>query len=227
VLIRAVAASNLPPPEDAARLLAAQPSAANGATPRNPEADAPERPGPRTSDANGEAPRKNPPPPPQAPPKKYRGPETFDALLRELEGRREVDVQIDMENYLRVASYEPGFISFAMESNAPRDLVNRMRNVLSDLGFGEWRLERIPVARTETVAERKRRERVQELEDAANHPFVKEALAAFPGAKIVAVRAAPEPGELDGFAPAPDDPDDLADNVIPIQAARRRGSAKE
>ncbi|MET0546920.1 MAG: DNA polymerase III subunit gamma/tau, partial [Caulobacterales bacterium] len=211
VLIRAAAAANLPPPEDAAKLLAGQPIATshgNGAPPRTVDRSEPRAPVSQLATAVALK--------ADSAPQAYRGPETFDALLAELEGRREVDLQIDMETYLRVAAYEPGFISFAMESNAPRDLPNRMRDVLTDLGVGPWRLERVPSARVETVSERKRRERLDALDDATNHPFVQDALKTFPGARVIAVRDAPPPMA---------DEEPPADNVVSIKAARQNKRA--
>jgi DNA polymerase-3 subunit gamma/tau len=225
VLIRAAAAAALPPPEDAARLLAGQPVArtnGNGAT------SAPSGAGPQAS-----APQPTAPPPmrgvvpahrlatalaqqqgPSSEPQAWRGPETFDALLSELEGRREVDLQIDMETYMRVAEYAPGFIRFSLESNAPRDFAKRLRSVLDSLDLGPWRLENATHVRAETVAERKRRERQDKFENAANHPMVQDALSAFPGAKVIAVRDAPPPAG----SPA----QDASDNVVSIDSARKK-----
>jgi len=224
VLIRAAAAAALPPPEDAAKLLAGQPIAArpNGNGPSAgagtgsgaPQASAqtPMRgvvPAHRLATALAQKPN------PSSEPQAYRGPETFDALLSELEGRREADLQIDMETYMRVAEYAPGFIRYSMEPNAPRDFAKRLRNVLDSLDVGAWRLENATNVRAETVAERKRRERLEKFENAANHPFVQDALSAFPGAKVIAVRDAPQP--VSGSAEQ-----DAPDNVVSIDSARRK-----
>jgi len=223
VLIRAAAAAALPPPEDAAKLLAGQPVARSngngagaGASPGGPQASsaaAPQMrgvvPAHRLATALAQQPAQS------SEPQAYRGPETFDALLSELEGRREVDLQIDMETYMRVAEYEPGFIRFSLESNAPRDFTKRLRAVLDSLDLGAWRLENATHVRTETVAEKKRRERQERFDNAASHPFVQDALSAFPGAKVIAVREAPPPsaGEAESGA---------SDNVVSIESARKK-----
>ncbi len=227
VLIRAAAAAALPPPEDAAKLLAGQPAArsnGNGASanPGGPQASAPLAAAPtpmrgvvpahRLATALAQQPAQS------SEPQAYRGPATFDALLSELEGRREVDLQIDMETYMRVAEYEPGFIRFALESNAPRDFTKRLRAVLDSLDVGAWRLENATHVRIETVSERKRRERLEKFENAANHPFVQDALSAFPGAKVIAVREAPPPV-------AQNTEQDAADNVVSIDSARKKPRA--
>lgn len=228
VLIRAAAAAALPPPEDAARLLAGQPLAArptgngNGAPQSSggPQASAPQASAPTpmrgvvpahrlaTALAQQQA--------PSSEPQAWRGPETFDALLNELEGRREVDLQIDMETYMRVAEYAPGFIRFSLESNAPRDFAKRLRSVLDSLEVGAWRLENATNVRVETVSERKRRERLEKFENATNHPAVQDALSAFPGAKVIAVRDAPPPRA------ASDAEQDTPDNVVSIDSARKK-----
>jgi DNA polymerase-3 subunit gamma/tau len=228
VLIRAAAAAALPPPEDAARLLAGQPLAARPAGNGNSAPQASGEP-----QAATQAPQAASPNPmrgvvpahrlataiaqqqaPSSEPQAWRGPETFDALLNELEGRREVDLQIDMETYMRVAEYAPGFIRFSLESNAPRDFAKRLRAVLDSLDVGSWRLENATHVRAETVSERKRRERQDKFENAANHPMVQDALSAFPGAKVIAVREAPPSA---GSSAA-----DTPDNVVSIDSARKK-----
>jgi DNA polymerase-3 subunit gamma/tau len=212
ILIRAATAASLPPPEDAARLLAA---AREGAA--APAQTAP-RDAPRTDTRHQiesapaavveEFPR------PAAP--RARGPASFDALLAELEARRDIDLQLDLETYMRVARFEPGHIVYALDPKAPNDIANRLKAALDDMGAGIWRLERVAAAESETTAERHKRERREALDDIAKHPFVQEALQAFPGARVVEVRAADD---------TPIDPE--ADNVVPLQPARRRGGAKE
>jgi DNA polymerase-3 subunit gamma/tau len=82
-------------------------------------------------------------------------------------------------------------------ADAPTDLVRRLQAAMERLTGEEWEVLAEAGAAApgvESLAERRAREEAELAKSAAAHPLVAEALAAFPGAKIVAVRKPPRTG---------------------------------
>ncbi|MFY0638646.1 DNA polymerase III subunit gamma/tau [Maricaulis maris] len=195
-VLRLAAAAALPPPEDAARLLAGLPRA-SGAT------EAPGKPEPAAAPAA----------PPAAEPVAHHralnapeaassveqdapaisGPQTWEALMAMLREKRDIALQSDMERHVRPAAFKPGSFSFQPLEDAPRDLAQRLSRRLLEWTGERWMiLADAGLKGGETWHERKQRLKAERLEAARRDPAVTEALRLFPGAEIVAVRD-PEP----------------------------------
>jgi DNA polymerase-3 subunit gamma/tau len=108
--------------------------------------------------------------------------------------RREVALEIEVERFVRLARFEPGRIACALKPGAPSDLPMRLARALSLWTDQVWRVEADAESQAETVAERAARQRAEEEAALRAHPFVAEALQAFPGAEITAVRAPADQG---------------------------------
>ncbi|HVY02728.1 MAG TPA: DNA polymerase III subunit gamma/tau, partial [Caulobacterales bacterium] len=177
--VRLAAAAGLPPPEDAAKLLRA----------------AAERP----SDA----------PPAAAPASEAPGLlNKFEDVVALLGERRLVELQIEAERYILLRAFSPGRIVYAPAPGAPIDLALRLSRALQEITGETWELEEesAPAAAppaVESLAARRRREEQAAMEELKRHPFIADALKAFPGADIVEVREAAkkEAGEVIDMTP--------------------------
>jgi DNA polymerase III subunit gamma/tau len=89
---------------------------------------------------------------------------------------------------LHLVHFEPGRIEFRPAQGAPRDLANRLGQLL-----GEWTGTRWLIAISEAEGEPTLRQRQEQREaelrnGVAAHPLVQAVLQTFPGATIAAVR---------------------------------------
>ena len=157
VVIRLAAASTLPSPEEAARMIA------EGSRP----------PG------KGASPLKAPP---QAP----GGVESFADLLAAMAEMREVALQVDTERFVRTAHFEPGRLACALAPGAPQGLLGRLKLFLEDITDLDWTVEETETD-AESVRERERREKTERIEAAKLDPMVALALKEIPGAIILDV----------------------------------------
>ncbi|HEV2300027.1 MAG TPA: DNA polymerase III subunit gamma/tau, partial [Stellaceae bacterium] len=154
------------------------------------------------------APAPDPNPAPTA-----RGPEpmprSFEEVLALFEERREVVMRAHLASYLHLVHFEPGRIEFRPAEGAPRDLANRLAQLLDEWTGRRWV---VAVSREEGAPTRREEEARREGDlksEIAAHPLVRAVLETFPGARIAAVRerfpagppetedeaGEPEPGE--------------------------------
>jgi DNA polymerase III subunit gamma/tau len=141
------------------------------------------------------------PDPPPAPVAAFEPmPKRFDEVVALFDRRREAVLHSHLSAHVHLVHFEPGRIEFRPTPEAPRDLANRLGQLLS-----EWTGTRWLIAITETEGEPTLRQgqerREAELRNGvAAHPLVKAVLETFPGATITAVRerfAASAEGESD------------------------------
>jgi DNA polymerase-3 subunit gamma/tau len=167
-LVRLCAAAGLPPPEDAARLLAG--AIAQPASSRPP-------PGEGRQDAGGTS-----------------GPviNAFEDVVRLIADNRDIELEIAVERFVRLTSFAPGRIVFKPVEGMPRDLVARLARQLRDWTGYDWQISADGATGVESLAERRAREHEAMLDEVKKHPLVAEALQAFPGAEIVDVREPPK-----------------------------------
>jgi DNA polymerase-3 subunit gamma/tau len=157
IILRLAAASGLPSPEEAARMIA------EGSHPPGKDA----------------APLETPP---QAP----GGLSTFADIVRALTEAREVALQVDTERFIRPAAVREGYLAYALAPGAPSGLPGRLKAFL-DAGTGiDWTVEQTGTG-SESIRERERRERAERIAEAARHPLIAATLQAIPGAEIIDV----------------------------------------
>ncbi|HUC12557.1 MAG TPA: DNA polymerase III subunit gamma/tau, partial [Stellaceae bacterium] len=145
-------------------------------------------------------------------------PQSFDEVIALFDKRREPVFRSHLAAHLHLVHFEPGRIEFRPAPGAPRDLANRLGQLL-----GEWTGTRWLVAVSEaegapTLHQRQERRETELRNGVAAHPLVQAVLETFPGATIAAVRerlAAATEGDgetADGEAPDAKEAD--ADEII-------------
>lgn len=165
IVLRLAAASGLPSPEEAARMIA------EGARPPGKDAK-----------------------PLEAPPQAPGGVHTFAEIVSLLNEMREVSLQVDTERYIRPAIVREGFLSCALAPGAPAGLAGRLKAFLDAETGVDWIVEETETT-AESVRERERREKAERIAEAARHPLVAATLKAIPGAEIVDVETPDAPLE--------------------------------
>ncbi len=192
-MVRLCAAQNLPPPEEAARLLRDGPSftaaAASGETKAKP----------------AESPVVNTAPPPAA------APETPSHSLRSFEDvvtliarERNIELELALER-MKVVHFSPnGDLIFTQSADLPRDLVRNLKPLLEEETGIEWRIRASSeTATVESLAERRRAERQRAMDELKRQPFVALALKHFPNAEVTIVREPVEETSGGDVAPFP------------------------
>ena len=150
----------------------------------------------------------------------------YPALEDALAAIKAIDFKVfdEAETFLRLVRYRPGLIEFNPATGAPRDLANRLGQVLRTVTGERWVISVSDTEGEPTIVEVRRRE-ADELRRAVKaHPLVAAALAAFDipdeGAEeIINVRPLRSelPAPEDVLAPMPEDDDgDLLDDDDPF-----------
>ena len=123
-------------------------------------------------------------------------PQTFDAVVALIGQKREIKLQLDVQQHVKLVSFKPGAIVYESGPNAPADLARRLSGRLKDWTGRTWLVAANGQGGGETVIEQERRERAQERAEIAADPFVVSVLEAFPGARIGEVKTLAPPLEL-------------------------------
>jgi DNA polymerase-3 subunit gamma/tau len=132
-------------------------------------------------------------------------PQSFAEVIELFDRRREALLRSHLWSHVHLVAFEPGRIEFRPQEAAPRDLANRLGQLL-----GEWTGQRWVVAVSQAegaptlAAEAARRDGELRSEVAA-HPLVKAALETFPGSVIAAVRERYEVSEPAAAEPSAED----------------------
>ncbi|MCC7427442.1 MAG: DNA polymerase III subunit gamma/tau [Alphaproteobacteria bacterium] len=151
-------------------------------------------------------------------------PQDFAAVLALLQSRREGRLSAELYASVRLVHFEPGRIEFNPLPTAPRDLASRLSALLQEATGRRWVIAVSSAPGAPTLAAQEQAAEQAKLAEARGHPLVQAVLAAFPGARLEAVRpigqaAAPPPTSPDAPAqPAPaaiEAPADLPDFAPP------------
>ncbi|MBO6797741.1 DNA polymerase III subunit gamma/tau [Maricaulis sp.] len=183
-LLRLISAAMLPPPEDAARLLASTPPATvPPEAPGKPEArPAPSQPVAQASPVASE-------------PSAGNGPHDFEELIALLQAKRDIGLQSDVERFVRPVAVQACAFTFQPVEEAPTDLAQRLAKRLLEWTGDRWAILADPGQEGgETWAERKLRLKQERVDAAHRDPAVVEAMELFPGAELVKIRD-PKPVE--------------------------------
>ncbi len=141
-------------------------------------------------------------------------PQSFDQVVALFDKRREAVLRSHLAAHLHLVHFEPGRIEFRPAQGAPRDLANRLGQLLGEWTGARW-LIAISEAEGEPTMRQRQEQRETELRNGvAAHPLVQAVLETFPGATITAVRerfaatadsdlveGEPDPGETEGARP--------------------------
>jgi DNA polymerase-3 subunit gamma/tau len=122
------------------------------------------------------------------------GLESFAQIVAYLGEHREVNLQVELERYVRPGPVRYGYFSCELEGNAPNDLLARLKAFLERDTGDDWVVEQIRT-NAETMRQTEIRTREELFASAAAHPAVADALKSIPGITIVDVT---EPPTSDG-----------------------------
>ncbi len=135
-------------------------------------------------------------------------PQNFMEVIELFDKHREGLLRSHLWSHVHLVSFEPGRIEFRPTALAPRDLANKLGQLL-----GEWTGVRwvVTVSGAEGAATLKEQADAKALDlrnEAVLHPLVQAVLDTFPGARIEAVRELAQAAPEDTPAPPPPDPED-------------------
>src|SRR5215471_17887398 len=138
-------------------------------------------------------------------------PQSFADVVALFDNRREALLRSHLWSDVHLVRFEPGRIEFRPATGAPRDLANRLGQLL-----GEWTGTRWLIAVSEAEGEPTLREQKESRQrdlrnEVTSHPLVQAVLETFPGATIAAVRERFSEVETDGDAVPPENPGEGSD----------------
>jgi DNA polymerase-3 subunit gamma/tau len=192
-VIRLTHVADLPDPERILRELTQAPPGA-AAAPAAPPSPAPPR-GPRAAAVAGGA----------TVPEGATVPATFEGVVELIRARRDIALLMAVEQGLRLVRYAPGRIEFAPAEGAPPDLAARLAQRLQAWTGVRWGVSVVADGGAPTLAEARASAESAARDAAARNPLVQAVLAAFPGARIAAVRVPDARPAAEALPPAEED----------------------
>ena len=114
---------------------------------------------------------------------------TFESVLGIIRKFRDMKLLIDVENSIRLNSYVPGRIEFTPTENAPKDLAQRLGQLLQNWTGFRWAITVVSNCSAETIQENRNAEQAQLKHEAKLHPFVKTVFENFPKASITEIKS--------------------------------------
>ncbi|MEL0020289.1 MAG: hypothetical protein VW709_10475, partial [Rickettsiales bacterium] len=111
--------------------------------------------------------------------------------------RKEMILYSHLQNSVHLVRFEPGRIEIRLESDAPRDLVNRISAFLNEWTGTRWVVSVSSEAGEATIGEQVRAEDQRLRDEAESDDLVKAVKAAFPGSTVSKVTPR-EPMDLPG-----------------------------
>ena len=117
---------------------------------------------------------------------------TFESVLEIIRKFRDMKLLIDVENSVRLSSYVPGRIEFTPTENAPKDLAQRLGQLLQNWTGFRWAITVVGNCSVETIQEQRNAKDATLKREAKLHPFVKTVFDNFPKASIVEIKSQAE-----------------------------------
>jgi len=140
---------------------------------------------------------------------------SFKDVLDLIKLRRDLQLLVEVEKYVRLVSYKPGRIEFApaaeMSAEFPARFAARMQNWTG----GRWVISLASEGGESTIEERKDAHKASLQEEAMAHPLVAAVFSAFSGAEILNIEAN-QFFDLTNEGIVPIDPDELDDDWEPF-----------
>ncbi len=112
---------------------------------------------------------------------------SFDHVVELIRVNRDVKLLVEVENGVRLVSYQPGRIEFTPAPQAPTDLAPRLGSALQRWTGNRWAVSIVSDGDAPTIAEIRDRAELALKEEASEHPLVQAVLAHFPKAKITRI----------------------------------------
>ncbi|KMK68399.1 DNA polymerase III subunit gamma/tau [Puniceibacterium sp. IMCC21224] len=113
---------------------------------------------------------------------------SFDHVVELIRSNRDGKLLADVETDIRLAAYQPGRIEFTPTDRASADLAQRLGTALQRWTGNRWAVTLVNGCDAATIDERRNAADTALKAEAAAHPLVQAALAAFPKSRISAVR---------------------------------------
>jgi DNA polymerase-3 subunit gamma/tau len=217
-VIRLTHVADLPTPGDLVKKLQSTPAPSGGAGPARPSGGGGAVHAPRAqvpvARSNGG---------PQAALQPQEGPDlslypTFDSVVALIEQARDIKLLVEVKTCLRLASYAPGRIEFQPTETAPADLSQRLGRALQLATGARWIISTVNEGGGQTIAEAEQAERSALEAEVEQHPLLQAVKAAFPEARIAAIRTREElqaQAQAEALPELPD-PDDLPEDWDPF-----------
>ncbi len=138
-------------------------------------------------------------------------PQSFAEVIALFDKRREALLRSHLWSDVHLVHFEPGRIEVRPASNAPRDLTNRLGQLLSDWTGSRWLISISEAGGEPTLREQEEGRQRDLRNEVTSHPLVQAVLEAFPGATIAAVRDRFAAVEPDGDETSPEDSGEESD----------------
>ncbi|MBS0572839.1 MAG: DNA polymerase III subunit gamma/tau [Proteobacteria bacterium] len=117
---------------------------------------------------------------------------TFPAVVDLIRANRDVKLLIEVETHVRLVRYAPGRIEFEPAPGAPRDLAATLAQRLQLWTGVRWGVSVVSDGGAPTIADTRDAARLDAESEAMHNPVVQAVFAAFPGARITAIRTPQE-----------------------------------
>ncbi len=113
---------------------------------------------------------------------------SFDHVVELIRKNRDGALLIEVEDNVRLVSYQPGRIEFEPGPSARADLAQKLGQRLQAWTGNRWAISISSTGGAPSITDLRNAEDVARKEEAATHPLVKAVFEAFPSAKIVQIR---------------------------------------
>jgi DNA polymerase III subunit gamma/tau len=192
VLVRLAYVADLPAPGDLVKQLAERADGAPSGVSSGRPASVPTSPGggarlAASLDGGSAAPRLAPEEA-SAPVPALAQPQSFFDVVELFAKHHEAMLRAHLVAHVHLVHFEPGRIEFRPGVGAPRDLPNRLGQLLSQWTGTRWIVSISGEEGAPTLAEQAEAREASLRNEAAQHPLVRKVLEIFPGARIEAVR---------------------------------------
>ena len=138
-------------------------------------------------------------------------PQSFAEVIALFDKRREALLRSHLWSDVHLVHFEPGRIEVRPASSAPRDLTNRLGQLLSEWTGSRWLIAVSEAEGEPTLLEQEEGRQRDLRNEVTSHPLVQAVLETFPGATIAAVRERFAAAIPDGDETSPEDPGEEAD----------------
>ncbi len=117
-------------------------------------------------------------------------PRTFEEVVALIDTRRDIQLRLDVQKYVRLISFKTGAIAFEPAPGAPNNLAQRLAARLKEWTGQPWLVGAETGGGAETLEEQAQRADEAFRAEALADPFIRQVMEMFPGAEIVELRGA-------------------------------------
>ncbi|WP_120633965.1 DNA polymerase III subunit gamma/tau [Ruegeria sp. EL01] len=112
---------------------------------------------------------------------------TFEHVVELIRSNRDVKLLVEIENGVRLVSYQPGRIEFTPAASAPTDLAPRLGSALQRWTGNRWAVSIVSHGDAPTIGEVRDAAELALKAEASEHPLVQAVLTQFPQARITKI----------------------------------------